>query len=458
MNPPSEYRRPWVEVGRELSGARATVLTCLSFLLPLALWSIVSYTPFIWHPDIALEIPVTRAESTSVYVVGDHIGRAFFGEFQEAIREENRATAEAHRSQSFAGTDASRRRENAKLIRQLAPIAVSNGWIQAEEERDSAALFAIWKGVATGELVPRRPKLSEENFELAKRNWEILSAGGEAHDERAFGSAPLFKLVPQGKPANPDYLPAPHEALLSGIEAFSKPGEPGKPSMAERAAHSIKIVFGGFLIACAIGVPLGILCGSISLFSKLVEPFTDFFRYMPAPTFSTVLVAVLLANDAPKIALVVIGTVFQMILVIAKTTRLLDRSLLEAAQTLGASQKQLLFKVIAPGILPNLYNDLRILLGWAWTWLVIAELIGVKSGLTEYIETQGRWRNFDNVYPIIILIGLIGFFTDQILAWLRRPLFPWLGEPAGPFTRAVFTTALYIPRWFKDAAERRQCA
>ena len=57
--------------------------------------------------------------------------------------------------------------------------------------------------------------------------------------------------------------------------------------------------------------------------------------------------------------------------------------------------------------------------------MVIAELIGVKTGLTEFIETQGRWRNFDAVFPVIIMIGLIGFFTDQFLAWFRGILFPY---------------------------------
>ncbi|MBN2233834.1 MAG: hypothetical protein JW706_01690, partial [Opitutales bacterium] len=69
---------------------------------------------------------------------------------------------------------------------------------------------------------------------------------------------------------------------------------------------------------------------------------------------------------------------------------------------------------------------LRILLGWSWTWLVIAELVGVKSGLTEFIETQGRWRNFDQVYPVIILIGLIGFGSDQFLSRLSKRFFPYL--------------------------------
>ena len=149
---------------------------------------------------------------------------------------------------------------------------------------------------------------------------------------------------------------------------------------------------------------------------------------MPAPAFSTLLVAVFLAHDAPKIALVFIGTFFQLVLVVANTTRQLDASLLEAAQTLGAKNTTLIRRVILPGILPELFNDLRILLGWAWTWLVIAELIGVKSGLTEFLETQGRWRNFDSVFPIIILIGMSGFVTDQFLASLRKYLFPWTPE------------------------------
>src|SRR5690606_35896173 len=176
---------------------------------------------------------------------------------------------------------------------------------------------------------------------------------------------------------------------------------------------------------------------------------------MPAPTFSTLLVAILAANDAPKVALIFIGTFFQLVLVVANTTRQLDTSLLEAAQTLGARGRHLLLRVVVPGILPRLYNDLRILLGWAWTWLVIAELIGVKSGLTEFIETQGRFRNFDRVFPVIILIGIIGFTTDQVLAWFRGVLFPWTGE-TGPGSRAVARGLFWLPSTIIESARDRR--
>ncbi len=123
-------------------------------------------------------------------------------------------------------------------------------------------------------------------------------------------------------------------------------------------------------------MPLGILCGTYAGFARLNEPFIEFFRYLPAPAFGALAVAMLGIYDAPKIAIIVIGTFFQQVLVIANTTRKLDAGLVEAAQTLGAKQLKLLSRVVIPGILPDLYRDMRILLGWAWTYLIVAELIG----------------------------------------------------------------------------------
>ena len=103
----------------------------------------------------------------------------------------------------------------------------------------------------------------------------------------------------------------------------------------------------------------------------------------------------------------------------------LDPALVEAALTLGAKRLQLLFKVIIPGIITDLYKDLRILLGWAWTYLIVAELSGTSSGITWFITQQARYKNFDNVYAAIIMIGLIGLFSDMLLALLAKRLFPW---------------------------------
>ncbi len=419
-----KQREPWFKIREELNAHRSGLLTALSFFLPLAVWCLVSYSPFIWHPDVRLDVSADRTGVATVYTAGDHVGREFFATFQKAVRDENNQLLQDRQSGNASG-DIMVRRDNQKKLRQIAPLAISNGWLHWNQRDDDAAIYKIWNGIASGTLTPKTPPLNAENLDVVHRNWELLSASSPVFDARKLPDEPLLSLIPQGNPSNPSYLPAPHDVLLTGWHNFTSEAELGQLSMTERLLISVRIVFRGFLLSCLVGVPIGVLAGTYSVFSKLLEPFIDFFRYMPAPAFSTLLVAIFSAHDAPKIALVFIGTFFQMVLVVSKTTRQLDHSLLESAQTLGANSRQLFRHVVIPGILPDLYNDLRILLGWSWTWLVIAELIGVKTGLTEFIETQGRWRNFDAVFPVIIMIGVIGFFTDQFLAWFRGVLFPY---------------------------------
>lgn len=234
------------------------------------------------------------------------------------------------------------------------------------------------------------------------------------------------KSLPQGAPANPIYLPAPHAVATALYTGFTTaPEQRDGVWLHESLWHSIQIIFWGFFISSLIGVPLGILCGTYTAISRLFEPFIEFFRYLPAPAFGALMVAILGIYDGPKIAIIVIGTLFQQILIIANTTRKLDYSLLEAALTLGTSKFKLLLHVIIPGILPELYRDQRILLGWAWTYLIVAELIGTSSGITWFITQQARYQHFDNVYAAIIIIGIIGFGGDLILASLSKYLFPW---------------------------------
>ena len=234
------------------------------------------------------------------------------------------------------------------------------------------------------------------------------------------------KLLPDGKPANPIYLPAPHEVAKAFVTSFTtEPQRRSEKWLHESLWHSITIIFWGFTLSSLIGVPLGVLCGTYAAVSRLNEPFVEFFRYLPAPAFGALAVAILGIHDGPKIAIIFIGTFFQQILVISNTTRKLDIALLEAALTLGAKRLQLLFKVVIPGIIPDLYRDLRILLGWAWTYLIVAELIGTSSGITWFITQQARYKNFDNVFAAIMMIGIIGLLSDMILAKIGKHIFPW---------------------------------
>ncbi|WP_459949223.1 ABC transporter permease [Denitratisoma sp. agr-D3] len=234
------------------------------------------------------------------------------------------------------------------------------------------------------------------------------------------------QALPSGVPANPIYLPAPHQVLKAFYTGFTTaPEQKDAPWLHESLWHSIQIIFWGFVLSSLIGVPLGILCGTYASLGRLHEPFIEFFRYLPAPAFGALAVAVLGIYDGPKIAIIVIGTFFQQVLIIANTTRKLEATLIEAARTLGTKGLRLITRVVIPGILPDLYRDQRILLGWAWTYLIVAELIGTSSGITWFITQQARYQHFDNVYAAIVIIGVIGFGSDLLLERLGRKLFPW---------------------------------
>ncbi|AKM04975.1 ABC transporter permease [Burkholderia pyrrocinia] len=309
----------WLAVRRELSTRGKWTLGVASFLLPLAVWCVLSYVPFVWHP----QVHITNPGSVDYFQPGMQVDRDVFD------------------------------------------------------------------------------------------------------DELAHARA-THAAVPEGLRANPVYLPAPHQVLRAFYTAFTTP--PASRDgvwLHESLWHSIRIIFWGFVISSAIGVPIGIVCGTFSALARLQEPFFEFFRYLPAPAFGALMVAILGIYDAPKIAIIVIGTFFQQVLIVANTTRKLEYGLFEAALTLGTKKPGLIAHVVVPGILPDLYRDQRILLGWAWTYLIVAELVGTSSGITWYISQQARYQHFDNVYAAILMIGIIGLGTDIVLALLGRRLFPW---------------------------------
>lgn len=438
---PAAKKDRWFRVNAPLDERRGFLLTVCSFLIPVLAWCAISYLPFLNERGYQLTIsgdPSDKEAFGATYTQGSVLEEENFRAFQDAVKADNRVLSEIReKGGEFEMSGRKARRYNRKILRSFEPVLAANGWVDPEEKtvmgssdynkRLDRLSYEKWSSLASGGLKAKPGTLSEENLAIIRENWSLLKAVSPTYDSQNFLSEPMLQLVPQGEKIllRESYLPAPHEVIQKGWEDFTGRSELGELSVWKKYGESLRVVLSGFILACVIGVPIALIAGTFSFFSKLIEPFTDFFRYMPAPAFSTVLVAVFGLAHAPKAALVVLGTLPHLILMVSNTTRMVDGQLLDASQTLGAQGSKMVRKVVIPSILPNLYNDLRILLGWAWTWLVIAELIGQKSGLTEIIDTQGRRFHFDHVYPVILLIGLTGFLTDQFLAALRPVLFPW---------------------------------
>ncbi len=255
---------------------------------------------------------------------------------------------------------------------------------------------------------------------------EEMEVPREDFDQQVLKMKAAGQALPEGYRVNPVYLPAPHLVARAFYSAFTtEPRLPNEPWLHQSLGHSIRTIVLGFLISSLFGVPLGILCGTYRFFARLQEPFIEFFRYLPAPAFGALCVAVLGIDDGPKIAIIFIGTFFQQVLVISNTVRKVDPSLIEAAQTLGARGWKLLRQVVIPASISDIYTDMRILLGWAWTYLIVAEVVGTMSGITFFINQQARYRQFDNVYAAIAMIGIIGFSSDMALAFVGQIIFPW---------------------------------
>ncbi|SKB01451.1 NitT/TauT family transport system permease protein [Prosthecobacter debontii] len=419
----------WFGVRKELDQARASLLMIMSFSLPLIVWCVAAYGPW-WKVAHLVTISAESPRVQNIYTAGDRVDPVTWKQFTSAIEQDN----EDIRAARKAGTPlTSSSRQNKKILRQLYPTAVINGWLNRGLETDDEAIRKVWTQLAKGQLEAPKQPLTDENLKIIQANAALLDQVAPEWPTES-----LLKLIPDSSEevSRPVYLVPPDvvaKSFWKGISADAPSADSDEPgserkTLLQRYGESWRTIVLGYLLAILVATPLGIIAGTFDFFSKLIEPFTNFFCYMPAPAFGVVLMAIFGLDLGPKIMLVFLGTLPCAILTIAKTTRRLDGSLLEAAQTLGANQRQLLAHVVVPGILPNLYNDLRLLFGTAWTWLVIAELLGFKSGLAEVIDTHGRRFQFDIVYPAILLIGLSGFFMDQLLDLIGRFLFPWMEQ------------------------------
>jgi NitT/TauT family transport system permease protein len=130
-------------------------------------------------------------------------------------------------------------------------------------------------------------------------------------------------------------------------------------------------------------------------------------------------------DEAAKIVLIFIGTYFQMVIMVADVTRQVPRDLLNAARTLGANNRQLLFNVLLPATLPGLMDTCRTMIGWAWTYLVIAEVVATDSGLGYGIMKAQRFLRTDEIFVGIIVLGLLGLITDMLFKFIQPRLLPW---------------------------------
>jgi len=194
------------------------------------------------------------------------------------------------------------------------------------------------------------------------------------------------------------FLADPITMVRSGVDLLVNQG------FAYDIGMTVWRVLGGFFIAAILAIPIGILMGAYKPIEALLEPFVSFARYLPASAFIPL---------------------FQLILMIAVSVGNTRRDLVEAAYTLGAKDSGVVTRVLLPSASPELAETLRMVLGWAWTYVIVAELIGASNGIGHMITDSQALMATDQIIFGIIVIGLIGLITDIAFKTFNRWLFPW---------------------------------
>ena len=217
----------------------------------------------------------------------------------------------------------------------------------------------------------------------------------------------------------PMFLPSPEKTVQEGINLFTEAG------FLRDIRFTIMRVMGGFLIAAVFAIPLGILIGIYAPVSAFFEPLFSFVRYLPASAFIPLFILWIGIDEKEKIAVIILGSFPQLVLMIATAMKNVSKDLIEVSYTLGTSKAGVAWKIILPKSAPHILDNLRIVLGWAWTYIIVAEMVGASEGIGYRIIQSQRMLNTSKIFVGILCIGVIGLIFDLILKGLRKVLFPW---------------------------------
>jgi NitT/TauT family transport system permease protein len=230
----------------------------------------------------------------------------------------------------------------------------------------------------------------------------------------------VWSILSYGKMVNPVFLPTPGAVVKTFADLL------GTQAYWHHIGISVFRVTSGFVLACLVAIPLGLVAGTFRIGEAFLEPPMEFIRYMPAVAFIPLIMVWAGIGEWAKILLIFIGCFFQLVLMVAADTRQVSKELVQASFTLGATRWQAIQTVIIPAVQPRLLNTMRLMLGWAWTYLVVAELVAVNSGLGYAIMKAQRFLNTDQIFVGIIVIGLLGLISDRIFAFLNKRMYPWV--------------------------------
>ena len=276
-------------------------------------------------------------------------------------------------------------------------------------------VLALWKYIRLNWL---RVALGCASMVIFVAAWWLYS--NYLHAEWPFeGRAPSSSM---------DYLPDPHQVIDAFFDSFANKDPVSHLYMASHIYASLKRIFFGFVLAFALGVPLGLLIGRSKNVEAFGKPIVEFFRPIPPLAWVPIFLIALKFFWGP-IAIVFLGIFFPILLNVTFGARSVEPVLIDAARTLGANRSRLFSKVVLPFTFPYMMTGIKVGLGVGWMCIVAAEMLGaVGGGVGYYIYNMAYQAGmYERMYAGMLVIGLLSVLTTGVAGVIERRLYKWMG-------------------------------
>ena len=227
------------------------------------------------------------------------------------------------------------------------------------------------------------------------------------------GFASLFALwhVASVYLLNSVLFPPPLRVIAKAVEL----AEDG--TLWSNASVSLRRIALGFLFGSLFGVPLGLAIGSFAIVRRLLEPYTEFLRFIPATALITVAVIWFGIGEGSKVFLIIYTTIFIVIINTAAGVSAVAPNKIRAARSLGASRAQVFFFVALPATLPYILTGMRLAMGNSFVTIIAAELVAANAGLGKMIWDARLYMLVDQIFVALLVLGLLGFTADRLFRW-----------------------------------------
>ncbi len=214
----------------------------------------------------------------------------------------------------------------------------------------------------------------------------------------------------------PLFLPSPLLTLYAVGELWDD------GTLLQSIGASLARIMAGWSLGLVIGIPLGIVMGYFSFVRRLLDPYVEFFRFIPPIAFVTLAVIWLGPGEASKVALILYTTIFIVVINTIAGVLSVSELRLRAAASLGAGRVQTLLTVIFPSTIPYMVTGARIAMGNSFLTIVSAEIVAAQVGLGSMIWTSRNYGKTEWVFVGIITLGLLGYSCDRIIRFAVQRL------------------------------------